>query len=85
MDASFEIWMMRGLVAVLLTVMGWFVARTIKGQDQEVRTLREEVQEGMTGLTKLMNDIKLDIAKNYVTFDDMRDAIGAERRTKPRL
>ena len=75
---------MRGMVVVLITIVGWFCIRTIRGQDQEVKDMRGEMNEGLNKISSAVTDIRLDIAKNYVSWDDMREHIGVEHRSKPR-
>lgn len=54
----FEIWAYRGAIALLLTVIGWWIIRYINGQDKINKQLFELIQANKEALIAIAADLK---------------------------
>ena len=106
MDPQFETWFMRGLVAMLLICLGWFIKREVSlkdkafsAQQKEIERFKQEFSDSLekmanrftvsldgfnvtlASLANALTDLKVTLAKEYVTWDDLREQYGERRAT----
>jgi hypothetical protein len=86
MSPDFETWLMRGLVAVLLSITGYLVLIIKKGQDaritriekeriedkNEFRVAIENMTQSLKENTTALNEMKVALAENYADFVDAK-------------
>ena len=67
MPENFETWFMRGLVGVLIVGVWWFFTR----DQRAIGATLDGVKDALGGLDRTLTELRVTIAKEYVTWDDL--------------